>query len=58
MVLIVPSGIETWFQDRPHTYRCFVLIVPSGIETNIVAQNSIRQVVLIVPSGIETTKFG
>ena len=58
LVLIVPSGIETWFQDRPHTYRCFVLIVPSGIETNIVAQNSIRQVVLIVPSGIETTKFG
>ena len=31
-VLIVPSGIETWFQDRPHTYR-YVLIVPSGIET-------------------------
>ena len=52
-VLIVPSGIETWFQDRPHTYR-YVLIVPSGIETGLRVETTTAVKVLIVPSGIET----
>ena len=53
-VLIVPSGIETFFLHLGF-FRSFVLIVPSGIETKWdEAKKFLLAPVLIVPSGIET----
>ena len=55
-VLIVPSGIETFFLHLGF-FRSFVLIVPSGIETKWdEAKKFLLAPVLIVPSGIETNR--